>query len=136
MEQESLYQRLGACDGIAGFANELLSRLQPEAQLARFWENRSDDGISREKQLLIDYLSSVTGRPLLYTDRDMKTTHQGMQISESDWAVFLGHADATMEVLKISTRECEEVVAFVLGLKESVVDSQMACSTKNLRRVA
>jgi len=55
------------------------------------------DGIERETQLLIDYLCSSAGGPMYYTGRDMETTHNGMQISEEDWSIFLKHASATME---------------------------------------
>ena len=96
MSDKSFYERLGGYDGLTAFASDLLPRLQSDPQLGRFWENRGDDGLSREKQLLIDHLSSSAGGPMYYTGRDMKTTHVSMRISESDWTVFLGHAVDTM----------------------------------------
>ena len=45
-----------------------------------------------------------------------------MNISESDWNVFLGHAGATLEALEIPQTECDDVVAFVLTLKDDIVD--------------
>ena len=60
---------------------------------------------------------------MVYTGRNMKTTHGGMNISEEDWTVFLGHAGATMEALKIPQQECDEMVAFVLGLKDDIVEA-------------
>ena len=83
MNQPTLYKRLGGYDAITAVANNLLPRLQADTQLGRFWQNRGDDGIEREKQLLIDFLCSNAGGPLLYTGRDMTITHQGMKISES-----------------------------------------------------
>ncbi len=91
--------------------------------MGRFWQNRGDDGIAREKQLLIDYLCSSTAGPMYYTGRDMKTSHKGMKISERDWSIFLQHAGATMEALQIPKQECDEVVAFVLSLKEDIVEA-------------
>ena len=123
MSQKSLYERLGGYDGITGFANDLLPRLQADSQLGRFWQNRGDDGLAREKQLLIDYLCSVAGGPVYYTGRDMKTSHKGMKISESDWSIFLQHAGATMQALQVPKQECDEVVAFVLSLKADIVES-------------
>jgi hemoglobin len=58
MNQQSLYERLGSYDGLTSFANDLLSRLQGDPELGHFWQNRGDDGIAREKQLLIDFLCS------------------------------------------------------------------------------
>ncbi len=122
MAVKSLYERLGGYDGITAFANDLLPRLQADSQLGRFWQNRGDDGLAREKQLLIDYLSASAGGPMYYTGRDMKTSHKGMKISESDWSIFLRHAGAAMEALQIPKQECDEIAAFVLTLKADVVE--------------
>ena len=122
MNQQPLYERLGGYDGIAAFVNDLLPRLQADTQLGRFWQNRGDDGIAREKQLLIDYLCASAGGPMYYTGRDMKTSHKGMKVSESDWSIFLQHAGATMEALQIPGQAGDEVVAFVLSLKGDIVE--------------
>ena len=122
MTQPSLYERLGGYDGITAFVEDLLPRLQADPQLGRFWEHRGDDGVAWEKQLLIDYLCSSAGGPVYYTGRDMKLSHQGMGISESDWSVFLGHAGATMQALHVPQQECDDVVAFVSGLKDQIVE--------------
>jgi len=123
MEQESLYDRLGGYDSITAFVDDLLPRLKGDSQLGRFWQNRGDDGVAREKQLLIDYLCFNTGGPMLFTGRDMKTTHKGMKISEGDWSAFLEHAGVTMEALQIPKLECDEIVAFVLSLKDDIVEA-------------
>ena len=123
MSDKSLYERLGGYDGITAFANDLLARLRADSQLGRFWQNRGDDGIAREKQLLIDYLCSSAGGPMYYTGRDMKTSHKGMKISEGDWSIFLQHAGATMDALRVSAPERDDVVAFVLSLKEDMVEA-------------
>ena len=79
---------------ISAVANNLLPRLMADQLLGRFWNNRGDDGIAREKQLLIDFLCASAGGPMYYTGRDMKLVHKGMRISEADWQAFLGHLNA------------------------------------------
>lgn len=123
MNQESLYKRLGSYDGITTFVNDLLPRLERDSQLGRFWQNRGDDGIAREKQLLIDYLCSSAGGPMYYTGRDMKTSHKGMKISDSDWSIFLDHVGATMKALQVPQQECDDVVEFILSLKGDIVEA-------------
>ncbi len=122
MNQPSLYERLGGYDGITAFVDDLLPRLKSDAQLGRFWAHRGDDGVAREKQLLIDYLCYNTGGPVYYTGRDMRLSHVGMGISEDDWQVFLGHAGDTMAALQVPDTERDEVVAFVLGLQDEIVE--------------
>src|SRR3990172_4377736 len=113
MSEKTLYDRLGGYDAIAAVASDLLPRLQSDARLARFWQNRSEDGVRREKQLLIDFLCSSAGGPLYYTGRDMKTSHRGMGISESDWSAFLGHLQATLQAFRVPLPERDAVVAFI-----------------------
>ncbi|MFC1749536.1 group 1 truncated hemoglobin [Pseudomonadota bacterium] len=123
MSQDTLYERLGGYAGISAFTHDLLPRLQADATLGRFWEHRGEDGIKREHQLLIDYLCSNAGGPVYYSGRDMKKSHKGMKISESDWAIFLSHAGDTMTALQVPKKECDDVVGFVLGLKEDIVEA-------------
>ncbi len=123
MAQKSLYERLGGYEGVAAFANDLLSRLQGDSQLGRFWHNRGSDGVAREKQLLIDFLCANAGGPHYYTGRDMKTSHIGMKISESDWSIFLDHAGGTMKALALPQQECDDVGAFVTSLKDDIVEA-------------
>ena len=94
-ESPSLYTRLGGYDAIVAVANNLLPRLVGDPQLGRFWKHRGEDGVQREKQLLIDFLCSSPGGPLFYTGRDMAVSHKGMGITESDWGIFFGHVQAT-----------------------------------------
>lgn len=75
MGTKSLYERLGGYDAISAVVNDLLPRLQTDPQLGRFWQHRGEDGMKREKQLLVDFLCASAGGPLYYTGRDMKVAH-------------------------------------------------------------
>jgi hemoglobin len=117
--EETLYKRLGGYDAIAAVADDLLARLVADAQLARFWQNRADDSVRREKQLLVDFLCASSGGPLYYVGRDMKTSHRGMGISESDWQAFLVHLEAGFAV---PAAERAEVLEFVNSTKPDIVE--------------
>ena len=122
MSKKTLYERLGGYDAISAVVNDLLPRVQADPQLARFWQHRGEDGLKREKQLLIDFLCACAGGPLYYTGRDMKTTHKGMKISERDWSAFLGHLNATLQAFQVPQAERDEVVAFVQTTKADMVE--------------
>ena len=119
---KTLYERLGGYDAITAVVNNLLPRLKTDKSLGRFWEHRGDDGIAREKQLLIDYLSNCAGGPMYYTGRDMKLSHKGMRIGEADWKAFIGHLNATMDAFQVSAQERGEVVAFMESVKADIVE--------------
>jgi len=60
--------------------------------------------------------------PLYYRGRDMRLSHGGMGISESDWSIFLSHAAATLAKFKVPEAEQRDVVAFVQSLKKDIVE--------------
>ena len=43
MSEKTLYDRLGGYEGIIAFVEDLLPRLESDAQLGRFWQHRGDD---------------------------------------------------------------------------------------------
>ena len=118
----SLYQRLGGYDAISAVAEDLLPRLRTDPTLGRFWAYRGEDGVQREKQLLVDFLCACAGGPMYYRGRDMALCHRGMGITEDDWAVFLGHAAATLAKFEVPAAEQQEIVDFVLSLKADILD--------------
>ena len=118
----TLYQRLGGYDAITAVAGRLIGRLMADEQLGRFWAHRGEDGLAREKQLLIDFLSASAGGPLLYTGRDMATSHKGMRISESDWSIFMGHVKDTLAEFEVPEKETADVLGFVESTKSEIVE--------------
>jgi len=122
MSEQSLYTRLGGYDAIAAVCADLLPRLRTDDQLGRFWQHRSDDGIQREYQLLVDFLCNAAGGNLYYTGRDMKLSHKGMRISESDWSLFMGHLNATLDQFQVPEPERAQVVGFIESTKADMVE--------------
>ncbi len=122
MSDKTLYERLGGYDAIAAVANNLLPRLSADPQLERFWAHRGDDGIAREKQLLINYLCTSSGGPLLYTGRDNLTSHKGMGITAGDWDVFMMHLTNTLNHFQLPETEKSDVLAFVESTKADIVE--------------
>src|SRR5260370_41828270 len=121
-EKKSLYERLGGYDAITAVANDLLPRLRTDPQLGRFWAHRGEDGVKREKQLLIDFLCQSAGGPMYYRGRDMVLTHRGMRISESDWNVFLGHAGATLAKFQVPEAQQSELLPLLQTLQKDIAD--------------
>ena len=119
---KSLYARLGGYDAVTAVVNDLLPRLTSDPGLQRFWAHRGEDGLLREKQLLIDFLCHAAGGPLYYTGRAMRPTHKGMRISAADWQAFMGHVQATLDQFKLPPRERGEVIAFVESTRGDIVE--------------
>jgi hemoglobin len=122
MSDKSLYERLGGYDAIAAVVAALMIRIKDDDKLRRFYDHRGADGISREEQLLVDFLCASTGGPMVYTGRDMKTVHIGMRLDEEDWKRAMAHLSATLEEFKVPEHETGEVMSFHEVLKPDIVE--------------
>jgi hemoglobin len=120
--QDTLYARLGGYDAIVTVVDNLLPRLTSDPALGRFWNHRGEDGLRRERQLLIDFLCASAAGPLYYVGRDMKTSHRGMGINEDDWKAFIGHLEATLDQFQVAPKERAEVLTFVASTKRDIVE--------------
>ena len=123
MTEATLYARLGGYDAVTAVADNLLSRLNADPALSRFWAHRGADGIRREKQLLVDFLCDRAGGPLYYTGREMLLSHKGMNISADDWDAFIGHLEATLDHFGLPDRERSEVLAFIDSTRADIVEA-------------
>jgi hemoglobin len=123
MSEATLYQRLGGYDAIAAVCADLLPRLQADSQLGRFWQNRGEDGLKREYQLLVDFICNAAGGPMYYTGRDMVLTHKGMRISSSDWDIFMRNLDLTLDKFALPAAERADVVAFIESTRADMVEA-------------
>ena len=121
--EKSLYHRLGGYDAIAGIVDDLFSRLRSDPAFARFAAGRSLDSHHRSRQLLVDQLCALTGGPCIYIGRDMKTSHAGLGITESEWQANLKYASAALYKFNIPEKEQQEFLDIFLRYKREVVEN-------------
>src|SRR5881398_2369859 len=69
MVSDTLSHRLGGYDAVVAVVDDLLARLKADAHLGRFWPPRGEDGLLRERQLLINFLCPSAGGSLMYVGR-------------------------------------------------------------------
>ena len=119
----SLYHRLGGYDGIAAFADDFLARVTADPQLGVYWRGKCKDSMRRDRQLLVDFLASATGGPVNYTGRDMKTSHEGLGINESDWDIMVAHATASLADFGLPENARLEALSAVAAMKGDIVEA-------------
>ncbi len=122
----SLYKRLGGYDALAAATDDFIGRMAADPQLAKFFAGHSKESLARIRQLVVDQLCAATGGPCVYIGRDMKSSHQGMGISEADWNKAVGHLVATLDKLKVPEKEKAEFLALASTLKADIVEKKAA----------
>jgi hemoglobin len=120
---KSLYDRLGGYDVIAAFMTDYVNRIRADPRFARFGGGRGTDKRLRDLQLNIDYMCKVTGGPMYYLGRDLKTSHAGLGITEDEWTANMKYLAEALDECKVSQKEKEEVLALVDGMKRDIVET-------------
>jgi hemoglobin len=59
---------------------------------------------------------------MFYAGREMKVSHEGTGINESDWYIFMGHVVAALDNLSVGEPEHGDVLGFMESLKDDIVD--------------
>jgi hemoglobin len=119
---KSLYERIGGYNALAAVVDDFIGRLIADKRFEKFFAGHSDDSKKRIRQHILDQFCAATGGPCLYLGRDMKTSHAGLGITESDWDAAAKHLVASLDKFKVPEKEKGEVLAFVTSLKKDIVE--------------
>ncbi|HEV8632469.1 MAG TPA: group 1 truncated hemoglobin [Thermoanaerobaculia bacterium] len=120
--QPSLYKRLGGYDALAAVTDDFIGHMAADPSLGKFFAGHSKESLGRIRQLVVDQLCAATGGPCVYIGRDMKSSHQGMGISEENWKAAAGYLVATLDKFKVPEKEKGEVLALVTTLHDDIVE--------------
>ena len=102
--------------------DDFIGRLAADKQVSRFFVGHSQDSLMKIRQHVVEFLCNATGGPCVYMGRDMKTSHKGMGITESDWDLSVKALVATLDKFKVPEKEKGEVLAAVEPLKAQIVE--------------
>jgi hemoglobin len=124
VKEKSLYERLGGYDALAAVTDDFAGRLVADKKLGKFFVGLSDNSMKKLRQHIIDFLCQATGGPCVYTGRDMKLVHTGLEITEEEWDISVEHLKATLKKFKVPERETKEVLNAIMGLKKDIVEKK------------
>jgi hemoglobin len=122
--RKPLWDRLGGETKVRAVARELLttSAKDPKANVDRNGNYPlTKDRTDRIEQMLVELVSSVSGGPLKYTGRDLKSTHAAMKITEAEFDTVATHLVAALKKHEVSQAEIDELMAIIAPVKKDIV---------------
>jgi hemoglobin len=123
-KEKSLYERLGGYDAISAVVNELAVRLVTDEKLGVYFKGLSSDSKRKLIAHLTDFVCSATGGPCIYTGRDMKTSHEGLGITNEEWDRFVKITKEVLNKFKVPAKEQQEFLQLVSPLKSVIVEKK------------
>jgi hemoglobin len=86
-------------------------------------------GVANLERRLVELISAVSGGPLKYTGRDMKSAHAGMGISDAEFDALGADLVAVLKKYYVPKRETDELLAAVVSTRKDIVEAPGAAST-------
>jgi hemoglobin len=108
---ESLYDRLGGQPAITAVVDDFLGNVAADMRINGRFANAN---LSRLKIRLVELIAAGSGGPQKYSGRDMKSAHQGMNITVAEFGALVEDLGKSLDKFKVPAKEKGELLA-VLG---------------------
>ncbi len=115
----SLYERLGGLDAVTAVVDSFVARCAGDDRINGKFE-RTD--IPRLKKMLVDQVCEATGGPCTYTGRDMRRTHDGMQVTAGEFDALVEDLVGTLDEFDVPKADQDELLALLGPMRGEIVE--------------
>lgn len=119
-----LWNRLGGEPAVKAVVHDFVGLLaqNPKVDVTRGGKFKLDaDAVAKLERLLVEQISSVTGGPLTYSGRDMKTVHGGMAITSEQFDAGAADLIEVLKKYKVAPAEMHELIGIIASTKKDIV---------------
>ena len=115
---DTLYERLGGTDGIEAVVDEFYDRVVADEQVAYYFD---DVDMQQQRAHQTQFISSVAGGPVEYTGDDMKTAHDHLGITPSEFEAIAGHLEDALVEFDVDEDDRQAVLEAVASYQDAIV---------------
>ncbi|HEX5221183.1 MAG TPA: group 1 truncated hemoglobin [Verrucomicrobiae bacterium] len=134
--KQALFERLGGEGGISNIVADFLPRALQDPRVN--WQRRGvkTGWFGRGPEVawsptpvktaalhkhMVQFLALATGGPARYEGKEMKSAHEGMKITNSEFDAAIGDLKASLDKLQIPNKEQKELLAIIESTRPQVV---------------
>jgi hemoglobin len=117
----SLYKRLGGREGIATVVGDFTANMAADPRVNERFKGIKAPELEKFKSNLADQICDATGGPCSYLGKDMKTTHQGMKITEAEWNATVENLVKALDKNNVDAKSKQELLAALGPMKKDIV---------------
>ena len=122
---QSLFERLGGKRAITAVIDDFVARCASDARINGKFA-RTD--IPRLKASLVDQVCEATGGPCTYRGRDMRTTHDGMQVTAGEFDALVADLVATLDGFHVPDAEKNELLGALAPMRSDIVEVETSAT--------
>jgi len=113
-----LYYRLGGYDSILAVVDEAIKNIAADRRINKFFAGAN---IKRLRVQLANQICMASKGPCIYTGRDMKSAHAGMNINSDHFDALVQDLGKALNKYRVPWREQRELVALLAPTKKDIV---------------
>ena len=117
----TLYKRLGGREGIALVVGDFVTNMAGDSRVNARFKDMKGPEVEKLKSNLADQICDATGGPCSYLGRDMKTTHKGMKITDSEWNATVENLVKALDKNKVDPKDKTELLGVLAPMKADIV---------------
>ncbi len=123
MAPKSLFDRLGGQASIAAVVDGFVANVAADARINKhFGRVASDTAAMRQfKAKLVDQICQGTGGPCTYAGLDMKTTHQGMALTDADFDALVDDLVKALDAAAVPKQEKDDLLGVLGPMRADIV---------------
>jgi hemoglobin len=114
----SLYERLGAMEGIGQIVNDTIALHHKNPDIGHYFDGVDDEQLARH---VVAFFAAGTGGPANYEGRDMTSTHASMDISDANYDSAVADVLKAAESNGVSAEAKSEVAAILESLRPAIM---------------
>ncbi|WP_224994815.1 nuclear transport factor 2 family protein [Cesiribacter sp. SM1] len=120
-----LYKRLGGYDGIAAYIDHAFPQVAAHPDLQHLFLGHSMATKMRQRQLIIDKLSSSLKGPTIYLGKPLKEIHQGLNITLPQWESFMAIINKAMDERGIKGETKKDFIDHFESYRSVTVEAEL-----------
>jgi len=117
-EPASLYERLGAWDGISNVVADTIALHLNNPTISRYFK---DTDLDKLQSNVTAFFAAGTGGPAKYEGRDMTSAHAGMGMSDEEYDSAVADVLTAVRKNGLGEQEQADVKAILMSLKPAVM---------------
>jgi hemoglobin len=116
--QRSLYDRIGGTPVLTAIVDSFIARFADDTRVAPTFAKTD---IPKFRKLLIEQFCNITGGGCTYTGRDMKTTHEGMHLTETQFNALVEDLQDAMATQRVPIDLQNELIAKLAPMRADII---------------
>ena len=117
-DSAALYQAFGEKAGLVKLMDDFVPRLQADPRLAEAFKKAN---VANLKSQLVEQICQVSGGPCTYKGPDMKTTHNSMDITKTDFNALVEVLQKSMDAQGIAFSSQNQLLAKLAPMHRDII---------------